>query len=305
MSLKDLLDAGAVYDAEYGRSLSNHRPMALMALKRLGADEARLAAFDATYSRRLQPMPPAEPWPSGEPWPDHLGNTRWWPRFRSLFAEWLQEEGHDLLTPVLPRLLQGVGGAAFHGLIRTAYGLQAGHAGEIADGLAYWACRWLPLDGTPAGTPRVGLIFEDMMDAAAAPGFEATVARVPLDDGTLSRLAHDAAALYAASGNFAVLHLVTSAHAMRSVLRFVDEPLPGLAGYRRAWVAARRASHARPGRPAGLLPWNEIVAFALTSDDDHLVKLVDSCREETAYYGGDAWQRAASRAVSSARSAAR
>ena len=305
MSLKALLDAGAAYDAEYGPSLSNHRPMALMALKRLGADDARLAAFDATYSRRLQAMPPPEPWPAGEPWPDHLGDTRWWPRFRALFTEWLQEEGHDLLTPVLPRLLQGVGGAAFHGLIRTAYGLQAGHAGEIADGLAYWACRWLPLDGTPAATPRVGLIFEAMADAAAAPGFEAAVRRVPLDAGTLERLARDAASLYAASGDFAVLHLVTSAHAMRSVLRFVDDPLHGVAGYRRAWVAARRASGAKAGRPADLLPWDEIVGFALTSDDDHLVKLVDSCREETAHHGGDAWQRAASRAVTDARSAAR
>lgn len=308
MSLKDLLDAGAGFDAEYGGSLSNHRPMALAALKRLGADETRLAAFDAAYRPRLHPMPPPEPWPAGEPWPDHLGDTRWWPRYRSLFAEWLQAEGHELLTPVLPRLLQGVGAAAFHGLIRTAYGLQAGHAGEIADGLAYWACRWLPLDGRPAAVPRVGLIFEAMTDAAAAPGFEAALRRMPLDAGTLERLARESALLYAASGDFVVLHLVTSAHAMRSVLRFVDEPLDGLAGYRRAWVAARRACGARPGRVAEPLPWDEIVAGALASADDHLVKLVDSCREETACYGGDAWQRAASRAVAalrSARSAAR
>lgn len=303
MSLLALLDAGAAFDAEYGRSLSNHRPMALTALKRLGADDGRLAAFDATYSRRLHAAPPAEPWPAGEPWPDHLGDTRWWPRFRSLFAEWLAEEGHDLLTPVLPRLLQGVGAAAFHGLIRTAYGLQSGHRGEIADGLAYWACRWLPLDGTlPQG--RVGLIFEDMMAAAAAPGFEAAVRRVPLGEGTLGRLARASAALYATSGDFVVLHLVTGAHAMRSVLPFVDDPLAGVAGYRRAWVAARRACGVKPGRPAPLLPWDEIVAFAITSDDDHLVKLVDSCREETALYGGDDWQRAASRAVTAARSKA-
>ena len=307
MSLRALLDAGAAYDAEYGRSLSNHRPMALAALKRLGADDARLAAFDAAYSRRLHAMPPPEPWPAGEPWPDHLGHTRWWPRYRALFTEWLREEGHDLLRPVLPRLLQGVGAAAFHGLIRTAYGLQSGHMGEIADGLAYWACRWLPLEGAPADPDRsrVGLIFEGMQDAAAAPGFEAALRRVPLDDGTLPRLAKDSADLYAASGDFVVLHLVTSAHAMRSVLPFVDEPLAGVDGYRRAWVAARRACGATAGRPAALLPWDEIVAFALGSDDDHLVKLVDSCREETAQHGGDAWQRAASRAVSAARSAAR
>lgn len=298
MSLAPLLDAGAAYDAEYGpNSLSNHRPMALAALHRLGADEARLAAFDAAYSRRLQPMPPPEPWPAGEPWPDHLGDTRWWPRFRALFAEWWREEGSDLLVPVLPRLLEGVGAAAFHGLIRTAYGLQVRHAGEIADGLAYWACRWLPLDGTPAALPRIGLIFEDMMDVSARRGFDAAVKRVPLDDGTLARLAGESALLYAGSGDFVALHLVTSAHALRTVLPFVDDPLQGVAGYRRAWIAARKASGVRPGPAPAPMPWDEIVARAIACDDDHVIKLVDSCREETAHHGGDAWQRAATRAV--------
>ena len=36
--LAELLDAGAAHDAEYAGGLSNHLPMALVALKRLGAD---------------------------------------------------------------------------------------------------------------------------------------------------------------------------------------------------------------------------------------------------------------------------
>jgi len=82
--------------------------------------------------------------------------------------------------------------------------------------------------------------------------------------------------------------------AVEGVVAIGDDPLAGLAGYRRAWVAARRACGAKPGRAtAPALSWDEIVAFAVASDDDHLVKLVDSCREETALYGGDDWQRAA------------
>jgi hypothetical protein len=296
MSLNELLDAGARYDAEYAGGLSNHRPMALVALARLGASDERLAAFDARYSARLQPMPPAEPWPAGDAWRGRLGEPRAWPVYRSLFAEWLAHEGSDMLPQALAGLMPGCGAAAFHGMIRTAYAVHAGHGAEIADALAYWACRWLPLDGTPPAGDH-GLIFEAMQRAAAARGFATAVAEVRLDQKTPQRLAREAARLYAASGDFTVLHMLTSAHALRVLLPFVEEPMPALAAYARAFVAARRAAAVKPGRTATALPWPVLVQAALASDDEHLIKLVDSCREEEAAHGGPDWQRAASRAV--------
>jgi hypothetical protein len=38
----------------------------------------------------------------------------------------------------------------------------------------------------------------------------------------------------------------------------------------------------KPLPAARLQPWERIVATALASDDEHVVKLVDSCREEEA-----------------------
>ena len=59
MTFIELLDASGQYDAEFDSGdftgLSNHLPMALAALKRLGADDARLAAFASGYSQRLRP----------------------------------------------------------------------------------------------------------------------------------------------------------------------------------------------------------------------------------------------------------
>jgi len=301
MSLKALLDDGARFAAEYRGGLSNHRPMALVALKRLGADDARLAAFADASAARLEPAPPAEAWPSGDAWAGRLGDSTAWPAYRSLFAEWLAHDGAEvLLRQALPVLLPGIGAAAFHGLIRTAYAVQAAHAGELADGLAYWACRFLPLDGT-LPTADNGLIFEQMQRAAALPGFETSVAALPVDAGTLERLGRQAAALYAASGNFTVLHLVTSAHALRVLLPFVDEPLAAVQAYVRAFVAGQIACGAQAGEPAEPLPWADLIAVALASDDEHLIKLVDSCREEERAYGGRGgggeWQQAASRVV--------
>lgn len=297
MNLLSLLDDGARFDAEYRGGLSNHLPMALLALRRLGADETRLAAFAAGYAQRLEAARPLAAWPAGDAWTTRLGDATAWPAYRSLFRDWLSFEDADaVLRQVLPLLLPGCGAAAFHGLIRTASAVQAAHAGELADGLAYWACRFLPLDGRlPDGDH--GLIFEAMQRAAAAPGFEDAVDAVALDDGTLQRLSAQAATLYAASGDFIVLHLVTSAQALRVLLPFCDEPLAAVDDYIAAQVAALRACQAVAGTPAALLPWPALVAAALASDDEHVIKLVDSCREETAVHGGDAWQRAASRAV--------
>ena len=48
-ALKRLLDAEAGFDAACGRDgFANHRPMALHALARLGASDARLQALAAT-----------------------------------------------------------------------------------------------------------------------------------------------------------------------------------------------------------------------------------------------------------------
>lgn len=325
-ALIELLDGGAAFDAEYGAGLSNHRPMALLALARLGATDQQLLAFEHTYARRLQPAPAPASWPAGEAWAARLGDRAAWPAYRDLFQEWLRNDfARDVLNQALPRLMQGCGAAAFHGLIRTAYAVQAAHRRELADALAYWACRWLDL-GAPASerapegagkhrsadpqavlrqlhatSSDARLIFQRMQVAAAAPSFQATASRLQVDDTTLQRLAELAAMAYAASGNFTALHLVTSAHAMRILLPFVDEPLPAMRAYWWAFAAAVCASGLQAGSAPAPRPWPDLVAAALASDDDHLIKLVDSCRAEAMAYvnpgGPDCWQQAATRAV--------
>jgi hypothetical protein len=220
----------------------------------------------------------------------------------------------------------------------VGYAVQAGHGRELADALAYWACRWLPLGPTspdaptllarPAGTvaqplavlqalhmpkPAGGLIAVRMHAAALVPGFAQAVAPLRLGADVLPRLARTAARGYAASGNFTALHLVTSAHALRVLMPLMPphgdaqgpEARAALAHYWHAYAAGWVASGAVLGRATPPMPWPELVGAALASSDDHLIKLVDACREEQQAHGGAPdWQRAASRAVAQARSAA-
>lgn len=322
MTLRQLLDQSAGFDAEYGHNLASHLPMALTALARLGAADGRLAEFADRYSGRLHPAPPSEPWPAGDPWQSRFGDPRAWPAYRSLFNEWMDHEGAPaVLEQTLPALLRGVGAAAFHGPIRAAYAIAAGHSHALADALAYWACRWFSLGTAPLNgrepdpevvlaalgiaKPRRPLIAERMALAAEHPAFGRVASGLHIEtDRTLAQLATLAARLYAASDNFTVLHLVTSAHAMRVLLPWLDEGdvtealghywLAYAAGHAASGIADSAAAGAPPRAPR---PWSEIVAWAIASDDDHAVKLVDSCREQERVYGGAVWREAASRAV--------
>jgi hypothetical protein len=328
MDLITALDHSLRFDAEYGQRLANHLPMLLVALHRLGASGDRLSEASATYAQKLHAMPPLHAWPAGSPWREPLGQPAAWPAYRDLFTSWLHEEGAgDTLRQALPGLMPGCGAAAFHGMIRTAYAVDAAHRAELAHALAYWAARWLdlgvqhdaetrapppgtvadpaPLLRAAAAVPGVAsststYIAECVFHAGWQPGFADAVAGLRLDAGTLPRLARHAARLYARSGHFAVLHLATSAWALRVLLPFVEDLPVALAGYWRAYAAASASCAARlqlkpPPKP---LPWPQLVERALASDDEHRVKLVHACQQEQQAYGGaDDWQRAATRAV--------
>lgn len=315
--LHALLDEATRFGPEYGDGLASHLPMGLVALKALDADEARLQRFVASESAHLQPAPSPEHWLTGDAWPGRLGDISAWSAYNDLFSQWLAAEGAaDVLAQVLPQLMPGCAAAAFHGPIRTAAALRAGHAGELAAGLAYWAARHQPLGPIAAGKGRVKdplvllrslhavpsrrpLIALRMADAGRDPRLCAAVPRLAIGPDTLPRLARLAAVAYAGSGNFTALHMVTASHAVRLLAGQLDEASlhDALRWFWQAWATALVAACLKPRPPVPRLPWPEIVQRALAQDDVHVIKLVDACRAEEAAHGGDDWQRAASRAV--------
>ena len=346
-TLAALLDRCQAFAPEYGDGLSTHLPMALHALHSLGAPPARLHALFDRIAPGLQPRGSAR-----HTAPPMLGQIDDFEAWRALFAAELARDGQPaLLARHLPRLMPGVAGVAFHGLIRTAHGLAACHTGELLSGLAYWAARYAPLvpaeaDIAPASqaatdvieaidanstqtafmptsTTRGGLALPDWLTAlqalrppggaparliagrmqawAPVPGFAAAASALRIDADTLDALARRAALLYAASGNFTVLHLVTACQALRQLLPWLGEPAPALRQFSIAAAAALRASGwpglkmTAPGAPpAG---WHDTVAAAIAANDEHVIKLVAACRAHEAATGDPAYQAAAARAV--------
>lgn len=318
-ALQALLDDGARFDAEYGAGMSNHLPMALTALARLGADDARLREFAQRYAqaRALTPTRPHASWPAGDAWTGRFGQRGAWPLYRDLFRQWIAHEGAaDVLQQTLPALMPGCAAAAFHGLIRTAAAVQAGHRGELADGLAHWASFFMPLGalppnpGTepdpaallrrlPAGTSRAPSIAARLRAAAEGGRVNLEIAALRIDQGTPARLAAAAALAFAETGNFTALHLVTGTQAMRVLAPFIEEPAAAWRWYWQAYAHGVVAARLQPSsaRRAPVPDWPALVRAACASDDEHVIKLVDACREEERHYGAGLWQRAAARAV--------
>lgn len=318
--LNELLDIGQRYAPEYQGGLSNHLPMALVALQRLGAHGERLREFFDRYTPKLGLAPRRGQ--ALADWRERLGHVDAYADLHETFRARVERDGAPaLLRETLPLLWPGVGAAAFHGLIRTAYGVDQGHAGETTAGLAYWACRHLPIVAPTATLPPLhdpaawvaaaidtmgalriegGLIFERMREATRYEAFTHHAGRLPIDAGTLAALADFAAQRYVATRNFTVLHLVTGAHAIRLLLPFTDDHDAALRAYAAAFVAACIASGITldtPARPAAPGEWQALAERAVASNDDHVIKLVYSCRAEAAVYGDGVRRHAAALAL--------
>lgn len=264
-------------DPEFSGGLSNHGPMACEALESLGATE-RIEPFFRRYRSRLQPMPATGglgDWTAARGQPEARAEL-----IASMETQ-LRRAGPDaLLQTVLPELLPGMVGGAFHGLLRTAHAYRGWtrsssepRARELAHGLGYWAARYQRLPGTPGAVPvsgrdalatlqhtpivardarRSGLIFERFAVLERDSGFASAVqsydpaAQAP--DIALDALLVAAARLFVTTrsrgAGFVYLHGVTGSAALRLLLPALSEDNQRVAvGFLVQAMAAVHATH--------------------------------------------------------------
>ena len=264
------------FSAKLANGFFNHLPMALVALDRLGGDEARLRAFAALYSKQLRPKSDAE---------------------IALVEKF--KDGR------IPKLSDGVASQAFHCLIRLAYAIDSGVEEEIPDALAAWSIGRTLSAPTGRGAQRAPLFaeiaaddrFPRSIEGRSISGRIAKVMALPafsdyiVDDAALPEIALISAKIYASTGDFTALHMVTGCHAMRILAPYLGEDALS------TFATVILAAYVTIGRPPIVehdlhdLPDDAVLAaHAVTSDDDHDLKLVYSClREEAEYQTG--WHR--------------
>lgn len=322
--LDALLDRAQAFAPEYRGTLSNHLPMALVALDALGADATRMESFFAVAAAKLDRAPP--PAPACNDWLSVRGDLSAFPALRTHFVQAIATQGRDaVLRRTLPSLVDGIGAGAFHGLLRTASAVVAGHDDELASGLAHWASWYLPLTQFVATRPadaapgdvatwladlmtradgwrnNAGMITPRMRAFAQTAAFREGADRLVVHDGTLRELVAQALAIYLRTKNFTVLHLITSVHALRLITPWLVAPLVAVRHYAHAYAAGVAASGVDMSAPliaVNFLPWSDVLRAGIASDDEHVVKLVYACREQWRATGDADYQRAASLVVS-------
>ncbi len=321
---RKLLALGRRYHPAYKNGLSNHLPMALIALQRMGATPAQLEAFYCHYVPRLEPMPAdAETPTSGlkELLRDSRGSMARLPVLRAGIRKAIREAGLEAtLRELLPVLIPGVSAAAFHGIIRLAYAVQAEAPEEAAIALAYWAAEYLELGELPAPKTasleaiagqlgpvtrnhefRPGIITDRMAEVAALPKFRAAASQP--GSLALDTLAAFALAAYRRTGNFTLLHGVTGCHALRILLPLIDNQERALRYYWQALLVAwlstgaldittvTATDNAAPGN------WQELLRAACRASDEHVIKMVYTCWAENRHYGQEEYLAAARIAI--------
>ena len=330
-SLNTLLERAQHHAPTYSTShLSNHLPMALVALHALGATAGQMEQAFACFSGKLDYNPPVlEPSPD---WTQFRGQRAAFAAVRAHFIRDISARGIDAaLRTALPYLIEGVGGAAFHGLLRTASALVARHDEELASGLAHWSCSYMPLlsctgsdaakdapsrpqklelhawlselTATPLSSKSPsGMIATLMRNYSKSESFQTTAPRLQVREGTLRTLAMIALDHYLRSRNFTVLHLITGTHAMHILSPYFDDQELAVLHYAVAFAAGVAASGIDP--KAALLavtpqPWVTLKAIACDATDEHIIKIIYACEAEWQVTQDDRYRVAASLAASS------
>ncbi|TDP63800.1 questin oxidase family protein [Roseateles toxinivorans] len=322
-TLERLLDRNQAFGLA-ARGTTNHLPMALIALQRMGATATRLQAyFDLWAQHKALPHVDAPPAAQARQWTEWRGQARAFEPLSRGFAERVAQEGAPaVVAEVWAELGNGVATNAFHALIRVAYGLEARHAGEIGAGLASLVVAHLPLDlslddaptvrSVPAALERIhqglggahevtGAITAALRAAAADPRLTQALSLPELRGRELmAAMADVALQLYAQTRNFTVLHMVTMLHARRVLLMHCPQlatPQQDLAlwlAFSTAYAAVGAPLLQAPTLSGAPLSWPEIFALAAAQDDDHVIKLSHSCHEEFLHYGRPPYQQVAS-----------
>ena len=323
---RERIEGGHRFSAFYRGDLANHLPMALVALDAMGANDAVLARFQASYeAAHLEPIAsPGFEIADGDE-ARYLGEAKAFPPWAAYFEQRIRADGvKAVLASVVDGLMASVESGAFHGAIRAAYALESGSPREMAHALAYWSAafeapaqiavpsghespdavlRAFSRDPAHAGKKPAGRnIVERTRAAMAGEGFRARVERVDPARIRVESLASTMIRAYAATGDFTLLHGVTGCHAARLLLPFMCDRE---AASRRLW-AALAGAYVGAGSPSlegwalagsDALAWPEILARAVRCVDEHDVKLAYTCWREWQAHADDLYRRVASAQV--------
>jgi hypothetical protein len=294
--LRELLaDHRDRFDYLYEGWLSDHGPMALLALAGLGVQQNHIETFATAYQARLDPLPATAQSINRTNYAANVGNAKAYPALVQFFDQEIQTAGWRVtVAEYLPDLISGWVKDALHATIRLAYGIEFEVASEVAAGLAYLtvvgpdpalAAAAAAAPTKPHADPlliqrAIGTIDDGVFNAryaqaVASPAFRNHL-HVPVDAGrTLPR---EALGVFDATHDFFALHLVTGSHAWRIISPHLADAVPNANALLASGLFAAYLALDQPAWQPPSDDGQRLDSLNLSSArDEHDVKLAYSC----------------------------
>lgn len=318
-TLKKLLQQGQQFAPVYPSpnstgEFANHVPMALTALQQLGASDERITAYFEQVSQRLVVMQQSAVIITIDNFRQHLGKIDTYAAYLNFFQQQLDKIGRDkLINKYLPKFSKAIASHLFHPMIRIAYGLHSHDDQEIVAGFAYFAAVYKELGQQQTTQAEFSTALEAMtaiQDKFSNIQFDkdernfklrklendnkfiSIINGVLINPNSLDEIAKLNASLYRQDPTIIPLHFVTSCHALRSLLPFLDQQ-DQLLLTQYYWYAiavyfvilgCERFDLQASTDNKAKLSWNEIKQRAIASNNEHVIKFVHTCTKESAYY---------------------
>ncbi|MCO4795655.1 MAG: questin oxidase family protein, partial [Bacteriovoracaceae bacterium] len=147
------------FSTYYSGELYTHTPMALLALRELGASDKRLLEFYDFDTKKLEPTKEATKVINDENWKDFFGEYELETSYIKYFKSVVEINGIDkTLEKYFDILIEGVGAAAFHPIIRLSYAVTENNKDEVAISLATWATSYVNLEVNSEISEEHGII---------------------------------------------------------------------------------------------------------------------------------------------------
>jgi len=304
---------------------ATHAPMVAEALCALGRGDAVMPWIDS-YAPRLERRQQLVGRVGTDDWQLALGQFGVLGGWIGLFDRELSERSwRSVLNRWLPRLAPGMAAAALHGLIRIAHAARAlGVADtpqrrhELAQGLAYWAARYLALPGVArsgggvrpsqalsllqtflreVGQPCPPDMITGLLRLYSFPAFNEAINLVEDPDDPsrfLSDLTEEFAGAFITnegglSAAVAFLHSVTAPSAIRLLIPHVEPTVTRMllrycwqvtAGLYTAFGPAPQMTEVSRPTPNVATLLDRAVQIGVKTSDPHVIKFAEACARE-------------------------
>ena len=327
----DYINEFKVFRSDFQNENTNHLPMALFAMFKLGATKKELELFAEKYFDRQEFVKVTAPKLSitKENWEHNLGERDMYESYQEFYRKEVEVMGIEkCISHYFNLLSTGIASEAFHCFIKLAYAVESMNIEEIINALSYLSAT---IFSTPSNSfsiikevkrtdeiifnlensmffktktfkgdnisHKIKEVFQDesFLEFVIIPDFSI--------ENNMSYLKNSVLKLHLLKCNFTSLHLVTSLHALRILEKYSNNIVKLYQDY---WVATLASivtiNDTKKAEKTALLcystdDWQTIHERAISTMDDHVIKLVYSCHEEYKTTGNYLYQIVASKSL--------